>query len=203
MPSMTKRVNIRTTIPVRNINPPISGTYSNIIMSTGDILKCLCKRAIVEEILPDGTIVRLNMRNYFTDNGAGLDAAAVVAKEPKPHKTSKKEKLAKTEKAPEVPVVLENNEVQVVETTLDDNNTSGAADAAVALEPSTSEAENISEYTSISTLDYSKPDTETVTATNTDGELFNTSDDTCVKESISATTSSNRTPPKKKNNNRR
>lgn len=72
MPTMTKRVNIRTTIPVRNITPPLSGTCKDIIMTTGDILKCLCKRALVEEILPDGSTVKLNMHNYYTDNGAGL-----------------------------------------------------------------------------------------------------------------------------------
>lgn len=81
---MTKRVNIRTTMAVRNINPPICGTCNNVIMSTGDILKCLCRRAFVEEILPDGTTVRLNMKNYYTDNGAGLDATkkVEVVKEP-------------------------------------------------------------------------------------------------------------------------
>lgn len=75
MPSMTKRVNITTTIPVRTVTPPLSGTYKDIIMSTGDILKCISRRAIVDEILPNGTTVRLTMRNYYTDNGAGLDAA--------------------------------------------------------------------------------------------------------------------------------
>lgn len=74
MPAMTKRVNVRTVVAVRTINPPISGTVSNVIMSTSDILKCLCRRAIVDEVLPNGKTVRLNMRNYYLDNGAGLDA---------------------------------------------------------------------------------------------------------------------------------
>lgn len=78
MPAMTKKVNIKTTIPIRNIKPPIYGSYMGIVMSTGDILKCLCKRAFVEEILPDGSTVRLNMKNYYTDNGAGLDASKNV-----------------------------------------------------------------------------------------------------------------------------
>lgn len=76
MPAMTKRVNVRATIAVRNTNPPIYGTYKNIIMTTGDILKCLTKRATVEEILPDGSTVKLNYKNYYLDNGAGLDAKA-------------------------------------------------------------------------------------------------------------------------------
>ena len=77
MPSMTKRVNIKAPVAIRTITPPIYGTCNNIIMTTGDILKCICKKAIVEEILPDGSTVRLNMRNYYTDNGAGLDAKKV------------------------------------------------------------------------------------------------------------------------------
>ena len=75
MPSMTKRVNVYAQVAVRNITPPIYGTCKDIVMSTGDILKCLCKRARVEEILPDGSTVRLNLQNYYRDNGAGLDAS--------------------------------------------------------------------------------------------------------------------------------
>ena len=78
MPTMTKRVNVRATVAVRNTNPPIYGTYKNIIMSTGDILKCLTKRSVVEEILPDGSLIRLNFKNYYTDNGAGLDAKGEI-----------------------------------------------------------------------------------------------------------------------------
>lgn len=78
MPSMTKRVNVVTRVAVRNITPPISGSYKNIVMSTSDILKLLSKRASVEEILPDGSTVKLTMKNYYLDNGAGLDAYAGV-----------------------------------------------------------------------------------------------------------------------------
>ena len=77
MRSMTKRVNVKAPVAIRNITPPIYGTCKDIVMTTGDILKCICKRAIVEEILPDGSTIRLNMSNYYTDNGAGL-----VAKKP-------------------------------------------------------------------------------------------------------------------------
>lgn len=83
MPSMTKRVNVYAQVAVRNVTPPIHGTCKDIVMTTGDILKCLCKRARVEEIMPDGKIVRLNMSNYYTDNGAGLDASKSVTKEVK------------------------------------------------------------------------------------------------------------------------
>lgn len=102
MPAMTKRVNIRANVAVRNVNPPIHGTCNDVIMTTGDILKCLCKRAHVEEILPNGTTVTLNMKNYFTDNGAGL-----FVKKDKPVT----EKKPEPKKAPEAPT-----EAQVVET---------------------------------------------------------------------------------------
>ena len=68
MAGITKRVNIKAPVAVRNITPPIYGTCNNIIMTSGDILKCLCKRAQVEEILPDGSIVKITMKNYYTDN---------------------------------------------------------------------------------------------------------------------------------------
>lgn len=64
----TKLVNINACMPIKNINPPIYGIRENVEMTTSDILKCLCRRAIIDEILPDGTIVRLNMKNYHLDN---------------------------------------------------------------------------------------------------------------------------------------
>lgn len=74
MNTMTKLVNIKAPIAIRTVTPPIYGEYEKIIMTTGDILKCLCRRAIVDEVLPDGSTIRLNIRNYCIDNGAGLDA---------------------------------------------------------------------------------------------------------------------------------
>ena len=118
---MTKRVNIRTTMAVRNINPPICGTCNNVIMSTGDILKCLCRRAFVEEILPDGTTVRLNMKNYYTDNGAGLDATkkVEVVKEPEveviPAVEDPEEVIPAAEESVEEPVKEKTIEESVVE----------------------------------------------------------------------------------------
>ena len=110
MPAMTKRVNINAPVAIKTITPPIYGTCKNVIMTTGDILKCLCRRAIVEEILPDGSTIRLNMRNYYTDNGAGL----FVEKEKKKHVNS--------EKAPEAPKSEEKkDEAPVVETSESNN----------------------------------------------------------------------------------
>lgn len=106
MPTMTKRVNINAPVAIRTITPPIYGRVSNIVMSTGDILKCLCKRAVVDEILPDGSTVRLTMKNYYTDNGAGLDAKKVEVvsqpakilddKKPEIEKMSEEKKIEET-----------------------------------------------------------------------------------------------------------
>lgn len=92
----TKRVNIQANIPVRNINPPIFGSLRDVVMSTGDILKCISRHARVEEILPDGSTVKLNFSNYYTDNGAGLYSGQEV-KEEKPAETNKVPKMIKTE----------------------------------------------------------------------------------------------------------
>ena len=78
---VTKRVNIDARFPVRSISPVIHGVKKDTIMTSSDILKCLCRRARVEEILPNGTTVLLNMNNYYTDNGAGLDARCTIVKE--------------------------------------------------------------------------------------------------------------------------
>lgn len=66
---MIKTVNINARIPVKSVTPPIYGVVKNVKMSSGDILKCLIRRAIVDEVLDDGSTVRLTMKNYFTDNG--------------------------------------------------------------------------------------------------------------------------------------
>ena len=111
MPMMTKLVNINAPIAIRNIKPPIYGVCNNVVMTTGDILKCLCKRAIIDEILPDGSTVRLTMKNYYTDNGAGLDASIHEVKniEPQPIHTNDPEAI-------EVPIIENPTPVEEVQT---------------------------------------------------------------------------------------
>lgn len=121
MATMTKIVNIRTRVAVRNVNPPISGSVKGIVMTTGDILKCLCKRAQVEEVLPNGTTVKLNMRNYYTDNGAGLDAKKnlpVVEKKPVENPTRFKVPVAPAKKAEKQVVETKTEEEHPVEEAL-------------------------------------------------------------------------------------
>lgn len=136
MPSMTKRVNVYAQVAVRNVTPPICGTCKDIIMTTGDILKCLCKRARVEEILPNGKTIRLNMSNYYTDNGAGLDASKSVTKEVKKVEEPARFKVPVAPKAQvvetktvEEPKPLE--EVHAVDTVMVEYNTMSAVNETV------------------------------------------------------------------------
>lgn len=65
---MIKTVNVFTRIPIRNVKPPLQGNYKNIKMHTSDIVKCLNRRARVEEVLSDGTKILLNLSNYYKDH---------------------------------------------------------------------------------------------------------------------------------------
>ena len=65
---MNKLVNIISKVAIRTVTPKICGVHKNVLMSTGDILRCICMRAHVEEILPDGSTVVLNSTNYNKDN---------------------------------------------------------------------------------------------------------------------------------------
>jgi hypothetical protein len=65
---MVKLVNITSKVAIRTVTPKICGTHKNILMSTGDIMRCICMRAHVEEVLPDGTTVVLNSANYNKNN---------------------------------------------------------------------------------------------------------------------------------------
>lgn len=66
---MRKRVNVEPTIgPIYTLRVPITGKILNHEMSVGDILNCIYARARVDEILPSGELVRLNLTNYDKDN---------------------------------------------------------------------------------------------------------------------------------------
>ena len=219
MPAMTKRVNIRTTVAVKTVNPPISGTYKNVIMSTSDILKCLCRRAYVEEILPDGTTVKLNMNNYYLDNGAGLDAYHPVT----PEKTEeKKVDLPKEEDvnavvvsgadldsdAPAVPV--SNQETTVADTTDSDKAPADPVNNEEPVVETANETVHTSGY--ISVLDGSENEeveTNTTVATSSeDGTVTVTinADDVSVDtatDSETTTVTSDDVTPQNKNTSRK
>lgn len=62
-----KIVNIEAKMKIGVITPPIYGREKNKKLSYGEILKCLAMRAIIDEVMPDGSTVRLNMTNYHYD----------------------------------------------------------------------------------------------------------------------------------------
>jgi len=59
-----KLVNIYPSMPITDFNPPIRVATKRVYKTFGDIRTCLMRRAIVDEILPDGTTVRLGLHNY-------------------------------------------------------------------------------------------------------------------------------------------
>ena len=60
----TKVVNIYPTTPIIGVNPPIRSSVKKVTKTIEEIRTCLMARAIVEEILGDGSIVRLDKSNY-------------------------------------------------------------------------------------------------------------------------------------------
>ena len=66
--SYIKTVNVNARVPVNSVHPPIYGTLKNVEMSTTIILKCLLRRAQVFEVFEDGSTLKLNFSNYYTDN---------------------------------------------------------------------------------------------------------------------------------------
>ena len=81
---MIKRVNIRTTTEIRNIQTPIYNSRQNIAMNTMDIRTCIMKGAYVDEILNDGSTLRLNLYNYNKDNNANVVPTVKVIESTEP-----------------------------------------------------------------------------------------------------------------------
>lgn len=84
---MDKIVNVRATSAVRSVTPPILGTVLNIKMTSGNILNCLCRRAVVEEVFANGTYLKLNLGNYNTYNDPATGGnSCIVGTTPAPLK---------------------------------------------------------------------------------------------------------------------
>lgn len=63
----TKIVNINARIPVKTVSPPIYGVKNGVEMSISDILKCLTRRAIIHQVLSDGSTIQLTTKNFRED----------------------------------------------------------------------------------------------------------------------------------------
>ena len=79
--NLVKTVNIKANIPVRDVTPPVYGVREGIKMTASDILKCLCKRAIVDQVLSDGSTVRLTTKNFREDFEGQLQAKLAAERE--------------------------------------------------------------------------------------------------------------------------
>lgn len=100
-----KTVNINATIPIVNVTPPLYGYREGIKMTISDILKCLMRRAIIHEVMPDGTTIRLDLKNFRDDNRAAMkpkEEEKVVEEEPKTEEDTSQELSQNTEEHPAV-----------------------------------------------------------------------------------------------------
>ena len=65
---MNKIVNIYPSMAILGVNPPIRTTQIKVTKSTSEIRACIIARATVDEVLPNGKTIRLNLNNYNKDN---------------------------------------------------------------------------------------------------------------------------------------
>lgn len=73
---MNKTVNIYPRTPITTLNPPIRGIVRNVVKSTKEIRECIIARAVVEEVLSDGSTLILDFSNYNKDNNSNpIDAS--------------------------------------------------------------------------------------------------------------------------------
>jgi len=78
---MTKKVNIYPKYPVTSVSPAIRTVTLAVTKTIEDIRKCIIARAIVDEVLSDGTTVRLTMSNFNKNNDKSKVTKAVEAVE--------------------------------------------------------------------------------------------------------------------------
>lgn len=62
-----KKCEIHATLPITCFEVPIIGD-ANLNLTADEIYKCLCSKAEVKEVLPDGKRINLDFTNYDKDN---------------------------------------------------------------------------------------------------------------------------------------
>ena len=143
----TKKVNIYPSTPIVSVTPPIRTTVKGATKKIETIRKCIIARAKVEEILPTGDTVILDLSNYDKDNRFNTESKmdipetpadpivpdAPVVKEPVKEEEPAKEEETVVEEAPvvEEPVKEETvvEEAPVVETPANDTEETVEEDA--------------------------------------------------------------------------
>jgi len=74
---MMKVINLYTRAPITALSVPIRGTAMGLHLHVKDIFKCMCQKAVIDEVLKDGSLVRLDMANYNTNNEPVIEEAIV------------------------------------------------------------------------------------------------------------------------------
>lgn len=80
---LRKKVNVIPQVPFP-LKQIIARPMYNVDMSIGDIRVCILKRAIVQEVLPNGKLLNLNLENY--DKVNFKETSKIVIEEPKEDK---------------------------------------------------------------------------------------------------------------------
>ena len=85
---LTKKVNIFPRGAITATNPPIRSPQSGVVKDIKDIRYCILAGAKVEELLPEGKKVVLNLQNYDLDNSkspyaTSSSGATIFASSPK------------------------------------------------------------------------------------------------------------------------
>ena len=84
---MMKKVNVLVNRPIYTVKPAIIRNAMGVYLSTEDIKRCLWSKAAVEEVLPTGEIIPLDLRNFdkvhYVDVAKESDKVSVNVVEPK------------------------------------------------------------------------------------------------------------------------
>ena len=106
-----KKVNVTANMPIRGVLPvPIFGTYKNVKIKVGDIVKLIRAKAIVEEILDNGRILPLDFNNYALDNNGTSDTVEKSVAEDVPATEQEEVQVEETVVKPEVKVETSNKQ---------------------------------------------------------------------------------------------
>ena len=84
---MMKKVNVLVNRPIYTVKPAIIRNAMGVYLSTEDIKRCLWGKAFVEEVLPTGELIPLDLRNFdkvhYVDVAKESDKVAINVVEPK------------------------------------------------------------------------------------------------------------------------
>ena len=121
----TKKVNIYPSTPIVSVTPPIRTTVKGATKKIETIRKCIIARAKVEEVLPTGDTIILDLSNYDKDNRFNTESKMDIPETPAdpivPDAPVVEESVKEEEPAKEEETVVE--EAPVVEDPAEDAET--------------------------------------------------------------------------------